>query len=214
MFEVLASTVAEGDLKLVETLCRQIAFPSRQGNIALANSLLERLDGDLVTSFLAAQMDDAFLWVPRCPLRSLPPTSKFWPAVISDTSTLEVGVLSSFVAKLITTKDALIWLSHGVDLVLDHEVNFDRSFLAVRKLVNQRIEASDERVIACLHQIFQLLLSASSSSAPVGLSVALMCDRLVGAAPVACTEVVMTCSSEVQMADLMIAGLKRAAGFV
>ena len=88
MFEVLASSAAVSDPKLVEALCRQIAFPSRPGNIALAKSLLERVDDRLVHAFLSEQTDDAFLWItPSKPLNS---TCKYWPAVISPSSSLEV----------------------------------------------------------------------------------------------------------------------------
>lgn len=110
-------------------------------------------------------------------------------------------------------QDGLVWLSRGVDLTIENEVNFDRSFMAVQKLVRDRVESSDDRVIGCLQRIFQLLLTSSASAAPVGLSMALVIDRLVAAAPVACTEVAMTCTSELQVADLMISGLSSLRGF-
>ncbi len=99
----------------------------------------------------------------------------------------------------------MLWLSKGVDLVLDNLVNFDRSFLAVRHLLVDRL-ASDELIVFCLQRIFQILLSCSSSSPPVGLAMALMCDRLVAAVPVACTEVILSSKSELELANLMIAG--------
>jgi hypothetical protein len=197
MFELLASKVNDTDVALVKLLCKQVAHPDKFDNPALAVDLLQRLNKDLVLSFLCSHEcdDDAFAWVfssLHLPLRvSVAPTSEVWPASISCSSTLN---------------DALFWLACGVDLVLDNAVNFDRSFLAVQTLVYQKLSTSEEAVVSCLRRIFEILSSSTSSSnSTSGLSVALSCDVLVAAAPVACTEVILMLD-ELKIAHLITGG--------
>ena len=91
LFEVLSGKVDCEDHKLAELLCRQIAHPSRFGNVALASELLSNLKPEVVLSFLASQKDDdAFLWASACPKRIVSAQSKHWPATISSASTLVV----------------------------------------------------------------------------------------------------------------------------
>ncbi len=195
MFEVLAQRVGSGSEPLVALLCQETAHPTKD-NASLVLPLLRRLPAELCAAFLEKQTDPAFLWCWHA-LGLAPPSllavsssHKYWPAAAA----CNLGNAA--------WGDALQWLSVGVDLALECQNNFDRSFLSAGDALNRSLEvSSDSAIFECLQAIFQLLVSAKSCP---GLSIALGADKLVVAAPVACAGA-MASSTDIQMAALMAA---------